>query len=52
MKALTLIFFLTLLSGCALTYPGSQGNVTLEFQPTPEMLEKFGLRRTPTLKDK
>ena len=41
-----------LMSGCALTYPGKHGNVTLEFTPTPEMLDYVGVRVHPVNRDK
>jgi hypothetical protein len=42
-----------LLTSCAVTYPGKHGNVTLEFSPTPEMLEAAGMKlSTRTLRDK
>ena len=43
---------LAFMSGCALTYPGKHGNVTLEFTPTPEMLEHMGVRVHPVYRDK
>ena len=46
-----LLLGLAFLTGCAVTYPGKHGNVTLEFTPTPEMLDLAGIK-TRTLKDK
>lgn len=41
---------LLLFTGCSVTYPYKNGNITLEFTPTDKMLERAGITRT--LKDK
>jgi hypothetical protein len=58
-KLLALLLALTLfalsgllLTGCAFTYPGEHGNITLEFQPTDAMLQAAGLNLHPVLRDK
>ena len=53
MKPLLLVLAAALLTSCAVTYPTKAGSVTLEFQPTPEMLEAAGMKlNTRTLRDK
>jgi hypothetical protein len=49
------IFCLILLfTGCALTYPTKAGDVTLSFQPPPELISQYGgyLFNSPTRRDK
>jgi hypothetical protein len=43
---------IAVMSGCALTYPGKHGNITLELTPTPEMLDHIGVRIHPVNRDK
>jgi hypothetical protein len=53
MKLIFALLAAALLPACAVTYPGKHGNVTLEFSPTPEMLEAAGMKlSTRTLRDK
>jgi hypothetical protein len=41
------------LSGCAVSYPYKNGTISLEFAPTPEMLNMAGVKLNPrTLRDK
>jgi len=43
-----------LMTGCAVSWPTKEGNVTLSFSPSPELLNKYGAHvfDSPTRRDK
>jgi hypothetical protein len=54
MFAAMIFAVILLLTGCAVTWPTKAGNVTLSFQPPPELVSQYGgyLFNSPTRRDK
>jgi hypothetical protein len=46
--------FMLFMTGCAVSWPTKAGNVTLSFNPPPELINKYGshIFDSPTRRDK